>query len=585
MQLKVLCLTLLVCISLFLPAQTGSYPKDYFRNPLGISMDLTANFGELRSDHWHMGLDIRTGARENLPVYAAADGYIAHIGIRSQSFGRFIIIRHPNGLSTLYAHLNDFFPELEKYVTEQQYKKESWAIELDLTKSQFPVAKGSFIAYSGNTGGSMGPHLHFEIIDTKTDKRLNPLLFNFPITDNLRPTLLKLAVYDRSRSVFDQTPKFYSLRNTSSEYILSGISVFKTGLNRLSFALQAYDKMSSRSSPNGIYSAKLFLDDAEQVRFVLDSIDYDETVYLNAQIDYKYKYNGGSYLQHIAQLPGDHGAAYKKIMTDGVITLSDTVEHTVIIEVSDANKNVSQLKFKIQFDDSLVKDYEFENDMERFPPGKVNVIEKPGFECYLPKDALYDTVSLAYFITPSSSSYAFSAEHKIGNPSIPLHSDAVIRIKLDKQVPNEWQDKLFIVRNNNKGSTYRKAVWEEQWLSAKFGGFGSFQIIVDTESPEINDLGRSDTINLSASRRIIFTPTDNVGIKKFEARLNGQWLRFTNDKSKRWIYEFDERCPYGVHYLSVKVEDFAGNMIEKDWWFRRVPYSAPKKKSSYKRKN
>ena len=136
MQLKVLCLTLLISISLFVSAQSASYPKDYFRNPMGIPMDLSANFGELRSNHWHMGLDIRTQQKVNLPVYAAAEGYIAHIGIRSQSFGRFIIINHPNGLSTLYAHLNDFFPELEKYVNEQQYAKESWAIELNFTKKK-----------------------------------------------------------------------------------------------------------------------------------------------------------------------------------------------------------------------------------------------------------------------------------------------------------------------------------------------------------------------------------------------------------------------------------------------------------------
>ena len=171
-----------------------SYPRTYFRNPMNIPIDLSANFGELRTNHWHMGLDIRTRQKENLPVHAAASGFISRIGIRPQSFGRFIVIEHPNGLSTLYAHLNDFYPALEKYVTSKQYEKESWAIELKLEPRQFPVSKGQFIAFSGNTGGSQGPHLHFEIFDTRTEKRLNPLLFDMGMKDNVPPTLVKLAL-------------------------------------------------------------------------------------------------------------------------------------------------------------------------------------------------------------------------------------------------------------------------------------------------------------------------------------------------------------------------------------------------------
>jgi hypothetical protein len=199
------------------------YPQGYFRNPVGIPMQLSANFGELRPNHWHMGLDIRTMAKENMPIYAAAEGYIAHIGIRGSSFGRFIVINHPNGLSTLYAHLNDFYPALERYVRSQQAAQESWAVELDFTPTQFPVHKGTFIAYSGNTGGSQGPHLHFEIFDTKTTKRFNPLLFGFSLVDEIPPVIYRLAIYDRSKSVFEQTPKIFTLKNTDRGYIIPKI--------------------------------------------------------------------------------------------------------------------------------------------------------------------------------------------------------------------------------------------------------------------------------------------------------------------------------------------------------------------------
>src|ERR1043165_8542661 len=176
-----LLIVFILFLHLILSAQ--SYPKYYFRNPLGIPMQLTGNFGELRSNHWHMGLDIRTNEKENQPVYAAAEGYIAKVRIEPFGFGRSIFINHPNGLTTVYGHLNDFFPELEQYVTEQQYKLESWAVELEFHENKFKVFKSQLIAYSGNTGSSRGPHLHFEIRDTKTSKCLNPLLFGFPVND------------------------------------------------------------------------------------------------------------------------------------------------------------------------------------------------------------------------------------------------------------------------------------------------------------------------------------------------------------------------------------------------------------------
>ena len=537
-------------------------------------MELSANFGELRPSHWHMGLDIRTDQKENLPVYAAADGYIAAIGVRPQSFGRFIIINHPNGFSTLYAHLNDFFPELEQYVTGQQYKKESWAIELDFEKAMFPVAKGKFIAFSGNTGGSQGPHLHFEIFDTKTTKRFNPLLFGFPIPDNVPPSLVKLAIYDRNKSVYEQTPVFFYLKSTDSGYIIPKQPLLKTGLNKISFAIQAYDRQSGSSNPNGIYSAKLYADDEPVIKFVLDSIDYDETLYMNAHIDYKYRKNGGSFLQHLSQLPGDRGAAYKKINGDGVITLSDTNVHQISIDVKDANNNGSQINFAIQYADSLASVSPVKLYNHQLTPNEINELKKPDFEVYMPESCLYDSIQPFYFQTNRVLPNAVSALHQVNDASFPLHNDITIRIKPNKAIAEEWKDKIVIQRSSY-GNSVRKAEWKNGWLVANFGDFGSFQAFTDFTPPQINELGKEDTINLSAASRILFTPTDNFGIKKFSAELNGQWLRFTNDKSRNWIYNFDERCPFGVHELKVTAEDIVGNVTTKTWWFKRYPYTPP----------
>ncbi len=562
------------------PMDTNGYLRNYFRHPLNIPMQLSANFGELRPNHWHMGLDIRTEAKENQPVYAAAEGYVAKVGIRPQSFGRFIIINHPNGLSTLYAHLNDFNPALEEYVTAQQYKQESWAVELDFTKDQFPLTKGAFLAYSGNTGGSKGPHLHFEIIDTKTDKRLNPLLFNFPMEDNMPPSIIRLAMYDRSKTVYTQTPVFFALKNTDSGYIIPKKPVIKTGLSKVSFAIQAFDKMNGGGSDNGIFSAKLYLDDEPQVSFVLDSINYNETVYINSHTDYRNNHS----LQHLSQLPGDHCPIYKQINGDGVINFADTNMHFIRIDVKDPKGNTSQLNFDMQYDDSIVKADIYQSNAPKFAPNKLNVLTKEDFKIGLPEYSLYDTVPALYYRNNSLSYNALTAMHQVNDGSYPLHEDITVSIKPNKTIPEEWKDKL-IMQRTGKGSTIRKVTLQEGWLSATFGDFGSFQVMADVTPPQINELGKGDTINLSAASRIVFTPTDNFGIvKKFRVELDSQWLRFTNDKSRNWIYTFDDRCPYGIHQLTATATDLVGNTTTKTWWFKRYPYTPPPPKKKVVKK-
>ena len=556
------------------------YPQGYFANPLHIPMSLSANFGELRPNHWHMGLDIRTDQKENVPVFASGDGYVAHIGIRPQSFGKFIIINHPNGYSTLYAHLNEFYPALEKYVREKQTEKESWTIEIDFSEKDFKVKKGNEIAKSGNTGGSEGPHLHFEIRETKTGRSLNPLLFGMPLQDDVAPTLLKLAMYDRSISTYDQTPKIFPLKKTDSGYVILKMPLLKTAFKRLSFAIQAVDKFTGSQNGNGIYTARIFKDEEPIAEFVLDEIDYSETEYVNAQIDYRYYKAGKGYFQHISPLPGKEERVYHIYNGDGLIHLDDTLQHTITIQVGDANENFSTTSFRIQFTNSISID-KSDRKPNNFIPGNVNVVEKKDFEAFLPEKCIYDTIQSVYNSTNSTLPNAVSALHQLNDNSYPVHEELTIRIKPTIQVKKEWRDKIVIQRNG--GNAVLKPIWQGEWLSAKTGAFGSFIALVDLNPPQLNNIGKGDTVNLSPASRIVFTPTDNSGIKSFRAELDGKWLMFTNDKGRSWIYKFDEQCPFGVHELKVRVEDIVGNVTEKTWWFKKYPYTPPKKKV-YKKK-
>lgn len=572
-------LAAIIFSSLCTRAQTGNqlYPKGYFRWPLDLKPEIVANLGELRSNHWHMGLDIRTAQRVDQRVYAAAAGYIAKIRIEPFGFGRAIYINHPNGLTTLYAHLNDFNPALEKYVEEQQYKRQTWAIELEFTPQQFPVSKGSFIAFSGTTGGSQGPHVHFEIRDTKTDKCLNPLLFGMPLQDNVPPTIVKLALYNRGMSLYEQRPQLFNLKKAGNGYMLAGNQVIKTGWNKISFGIQAYDRISGSNNQDGIFSAKLFIDEKPIAGFEIDSISYAETGYMNAHIDYPFKHNGGPYLQHLSQLPGDRGPVYQQYNGDGTIFLNDTNVHNARVEIRDAYGNSSVLNFFIQFNETGTNEAAH-TVHPHFTPGVVSILEKPGFKVYLHENSLYDTIPVLYYTIQKQNPGALSALYALNDPEIPVHGNFTVNLKPTEELPGKWYDKVVLQREFGGRKTVRKAKYQDGFLVADFGEFGNFQAFLDLESPKIGGLGSADTLNLSGASSIVLQPTDNFGIRSFRAELNGEWLRFTNDKGRSYVYKFDERCPYGVHELKVTVEDIVGNTTTRTWWFKRSAYTPPKKK-------
>ncbi len=549
-----------------------NYPKGYFIWPVDAKKALAANFGELRPNHFHMGLDCKTDQKENRPVLAAADGYIAKVKIEPIGFGRCIYINHPNGLTTLYAHLNDFYPALEKYITEQQYKLQSWKVFLDLPAGLFPVRKGQFIAYSGNTGGSQGPHLHFEIRDTKTDKVLNPLLFGFPVADNIAPDILRLAVYDRSISTYEQTPRFYPLKKVNGAYTTSP-RLLLANTDKVSFAITAYDRYSGSTNKNGIYQAALYENEEPVTGFQLDNIGYDETRYLNAHIDYKLRGNGGSYVQHLSRLPGYPLGVYKDVSGDGVINIEDDSVHQLKIEVKDAVGNKSVLQFAVR--KGAVK--QAKNlagsaavyQQRAFHPGFVNVFENGKISFYLPENSLYDSILFGYNEIIPYQGYTI---YQLHNGNVPVHGMFPVKIK-NPGMPHP--DKMVMHRFWSDKNEYAKAFPitfgnENDWYQASFRAFGNFQLLVDTIPPSIIPIGIREGMNAAKLNRIAFVIKDNTKeLENFTAYLDGRWIRFTNDKGSAFIYKFDENCPAGVHELKISVEDCVGNRSERTYHFTR----------------
>lgn len=555
------------CTAQFFPRL--NYPQNYFIYPVVATKSLVANFGELRPNHYHMGLDCRTDKVQNKKVLAAAGGYVAKVKIEPFGFGRCIYINHPNGLTTVYAHLNDFYPALEQYVKTMQYKLKSWAVFLDIPASLFPVQQGDTIALSGNTGGSQGPHTHFEIRDSRTDKVLNPLLFGFGIPDNIAPLVSKIAVYDRNISTYEQTPKIFTLKKNKDTFTTNPPLIIVNS-SRISFGIAATDRFNETANQNGIFETVLYENNKPIVGFRLDSISYSETRYLNAHIDYKTRNSGGGFIEHVSKLPGYNNSVYKTTSGDGVITLNDTAIHNIRMEVKDANGNTSFVKFNVKRNMNLIEPPKnTQPDNARvFHPGYLNVFENDSIRFYLPQNCLYDSIHFQYSETKPKQGYTI---YQLHNTNVPLHSNFPVSIKASSSLPG----KMVMHRFANGKNDYARAEpvttgKESRWYRAGFRDFGNFQLMIDTMPPVITPLGFKDGMNCNKQSRIVFVIKDNTEeIKKFTATLDGKWLRFSNDKGSRFIYDFDEKCPAGEHELKIIAEDQVGNSIEKIYHFTR----------------
>ncbi|MEO5995617.1 MAG: M23 family metallopeptidase [Chitinophagaceae bacterium] len=560
---------LLLQISFQIQAQIISkgYPKGYFRDPLDLPINLSGNFGELRPGHFHMGLDIKTLARVNQTVHAAADGYIARVKIEPAGFGRAIYINHPNGFTTLYAHLNDFSPALETYVKKQQYRQEAWRVFLDIPPGLFPVKKGDFIAFSGTTGGSQAPHLHFEIRRTFDDVNLNPLLFGLPLQDNTKPVILRMAMYDRSKSTYEQSPKLIPLKRSANGYATLPPVILSTS-RKVSFAITAFDTHTGSTNANGIYEAWLYDNDQLVSGFQMDNISYNQTRYINAHIDFKTRANGGSFLQHLSVLPGYLNSIYTKVKGDGVIDISDGAVHSIKIVVKDAYGNTSELLTAVRFTGAGSTTLPIPGKM--FYPLMLDIYENNDCEFYMGENCLYDSVHVKYARTVSSNPALLSAVHSIGASYIPLQDFMVVRIKPLHVVTPDQARHVVMQRFAGSEQDVEKVEWQNDWASAKFRDFGSFQLVLDEQPPVIIPIGFVNGANLGKAGRIAFTIYDNLKVfKNFRAELDGKWLRFTNDKGRTFIYIFDEMCFPGQHTLKISVEDEAGNSATENYQFTR----------------
>jgi len=566
MPLKTICMKafyrmmFIVCFFIGMMTQAqNNYPQNYFRNPLNISINLAANFGVVRSNHFHMGLDIRTNSQENLSVIAAADGYISRIKVERYGFGNAVYVTHPNGYTTVYAHLNKYFDKLDEFVKEKQYKDEKWEQDIIFSPNQFPVTKGQLIALSGNTGGSAGPHLHFEIRDTKTEECINPLLFGFNIPDGIAPIISGLYWYDRRFSTYEPGANGIAVKKAGSVYTSNVILVNSP---QISFAIKAVDK-ANQGFNLGIYDAELMMDGKLVYSFKIDKVHYNDTRYINGCVDYTKFVKDKMSIQHLSNLPEMKLLNYSS-GSDGIINLTDNEIHNIEIILKDVNGNTSRLNTKVQLNQSSNKI--LSND-KTVIPNESKTIKTENAEINLGKNAVYDAVNFNMYEKPDAE--AVSNSIVLNNPYIPIHDNYTLKVKSNRKLSNEEKDKAVIELNYGSDKNIIKAKWTGDWAEGQFNRLGTARLLVDNFLPSVSPSWKDGAITNVSSLRL--KGTTKIGdIESFHAELDGKWLRFARVKDD-FVYIFDEKCPKGSgsHTLKVTTINTAENTNTQIFTFQR----------------
>lgn len=535
-----------------------NYPQGYFRNPLNVAMDASGSFGELRSTHFHAGDDYRTQQRIGLPLHAAAEGYVSRVRVQIGGGGNSVYINHPNGYTTVYLHMDSFNDALTNIIRAEQYKQRRFDVDVTVKSDQVKLTKGQLIGKAGNTGGSAGPHLHFEIRDTKTQHPLNPQLFGLRFKDSYAPTINGLMVYDLNDPIFNEhTPrKVVPLKALPGNRYSTTSSTPIPVKGKFGFGISSIDRHRAGGFKNGVYSIELFVDGEPKSTILFEELDFNTSRGIHSYIDYPYWKKTKVKYQKSFKDPGNAVEIFKHLGDQlGVIDLAENKVYQVKYVVKDVQGNCSELNFTI-------KNTVTNAAPQTHPAAKVfsfntdNNFIKEDVEVKIPKGSLYGDVDFQY-ANAAQRANAYSLTHAIHNNLTPIFSAYNLRIK-PTNLPTRLQDKALIasLENGSEGGRF-----ENGWVTVNTRNFGHFYVVVDTIAPTISPRNLSNGKNVRAQSKIDFTIRDNFsGIQSFDGYIDGEWVLMEYDSKKRHLWhKFESTLKKGTHKFKLVVKDWKDN--------------------------
>jgi hypothetical protein len=558
----------LVCPDLSF-AQEKSTPehefKDYFRSPLDIPLILSGNFGELRPNHFHSGIDIKTQGIEGKKVYCVAEGYVSRIKISLNGYGKALYVTHPNGYTSVYAHLKSFNPELTAYIRRMQYAKESYTIELFPKAGQFTLQKGDIVGLSGNSGGSMAPHLHFELRETRSERPVNPLLFNFDITDNIPPVLRSLSIYplNEASSVDGSSQrKDYALVKTPQGYRLNSPRKPKVK-GQLGFGIETYDLLNGAGNHCGIYSISLSQNETPLFTHEMKRFSFYETRYMNAHMDYGRYVTQKRKTQRSFLLKNNRLSTYTQLANRGILESKAGETYRMFYEVKDTYGNTSSLLFEVEGDTSdapIRKSTRQKNEVAYFKCDEKNSFQNDDLILYLPENILYEDLHLTLWEDQALPG-AITPTYRIQDESVPLHSYMMLSLKV-KDIDDNIRKKALVVSHTKKDGIYAEGgTWKGDYIVVKTRSFGGYAVMVDTTAPSIRPINIGPNENMSKKWSIMVKIADNLsGIKSYRPKVDGKWILMEYDKKRNLLtHYFDEHITPGKHVFELEVIDEVGN--------------------------
>lgn len=530
------------------------YPQNVFRNPLNIPIVLAGTFGELRSNHFHAGIDIKTNGKSGLKVHTALNGYVSRIKVSTSGYGKALYITHPNGYTTVYAHLSRFSDNIEKYIKARQYKKKSYEIQVFPLKNELIIAANEVVAYSGNTGGSSGPHLHFEIRDTKTEKIINPLLFGYKVKDTKSPTILGLRAYPANNSAainnISVAQEIPLTKIKANYYTAKPVKA----IGAIGFAIQTHDLQNAATNKNGVYSIETFLNDQLVYHHNLETFSFDESKYINLLIDYPYYSKARRKYQKTYVEPVNKLSIYKTNYNKGYLNIVDKGNYTLIIKIKDVANNVSTVKVPI-VGDAKINPIIKENKTTDFFVDRIRetIFKQKHVEIYFPKYCMYQSRYIDFKVDDTN--------FTIGKPNFPLNYSYTIKYDLDS-LPPTTHKYAYIALKNKKYTNYISAHKKGNQLTARTKSLGNFTIAYDSIAPKIYNLSFYKNQNIGKHKSIKVSIKDNeTGIKSYYATIDGKWILMEYEpKTKRLTFDLNDlKSTNKKHIFQLKIQDLLGN--------------------------